>query len=248
MTTPGAAWQRERLVAGFIDERRELIPLLDVQEDLIRRIVTRGGRAVTRFCDLGAGDGAFSELLMEVFPGSTGVLVDFSEPMLAAAESRLGPMRGRWRIVRADLSEREWLDGLQQGERFDAVVSRLCIHHLPDERKRALYEEAFELIEPGGLFLNWEHVAAGGLAEGMFEEIFIERLLEAERGRESPRLPEVVVREYHDAADEDILLDAETQCNWLREIGFEQVDVYFKLPELAIFGGVRSERAVEGGH
>ena len=49
------------------------------------------------------------------------------------------------------------------------------------------------------------------------------------------------MRSYDDAADDDILRDPETQCDWLREIGFEQVDVYFKLPELAIFGGARKE-------
>ena len=239
MTTPGAAWQRERMVAGFIEDRRRLIPLLDVQEELIRRLVTRDGRAIGSFCDLGAGDGAFAELLMDLFPDSSGVLVDFSEPMLAAAKSRLAPKRGRWRIVKGDLSERAWLDGLAAGERFDAIVSRLCIHHLPDERKRALYLEAFELLEPGGLFLNWEHVWTGGLAEGMFEEYFIERLLEAELERENPRPPEVVVGEFNDAADDDILAPPELQCDWLREIGFEQVDVYFKLPELAIFAGIK---------
>jgi len=246
MTTPGAAWKDERVVDFYV-ERRKLIPLWDVQEELIRRLVTRDGRAVRRFCDLGAGDGAFSDLLMDLFPESNGVLVDFSEPMLAAAERRLALKRGRWRIVRADLSEREWLNGLREGERFDAVVSRLCIHHLPDERKLALYGEAFELLEPGGLFLNWEHVSDGGLAEGLFEEFFVERLLEAERERENPRSPDIVVREYHDAQEEDILLDAETQCDWLREIGFDQVDVYFKLPGLAIFGGVRArEQSKEG--
>ena len=31
---PGAAWQREDVTAGFIDDRRQLIPLFDVQEDL----------------------------------------------------------------------------------------------------------------------------------------------------------------------------------------------------------------------
>jgi hypothetical protein len=29
------------------------------------------------------------------------------------------------------------------------------------ERKRELYGQAHGLLEPGGLFLNWEHVAAG---------------------------------------------------------------------------------------
>ena len=57
-----------------------------------------------------------------------------------------------------------WVRALPEG-RYDAVVSALCIHHLPDERKRGLYAQAHELLEPGGMFLNWEHVAAGGLGK-----------------------------------------------------------------------------------
>jgi tRNA (cmo5U34)-methyltransferase len=239
--SPGAAWQKEHVVSGFIDDRRKLIPLFDVQEELVRRLVKRGDRAIRRICDLGAGDGGFAELLMDLYPESTCVLVDFSEPMLAAARERLAVKRDRWEIVEANLADASWRDSLEPGARFDAVVSRLCIHHLPDERKRALYEEAHDLLEPGGLFLNWEHVSSGGLAEGLFEEFFVERLLAAEREREDPRSPEEVIRSYDDAADEDILCDAETQCDWLRQIGFEQVDVYFKLPGLAIFGGSKPE-------
>ena len=239
MSAPGAAWQQEHVVAGFIDDRRKLIPLFDVQEALVRRLITRGDRQIRRFCDVGSGDGGFSELVMDAFPESTGVLVDFSEPMLAAAEKRLASRTGRWAIVRADLSTPAWRDGLPAGDRYDAIVSRLAIHHLPDERKRQLYEEAFDLLVPGGLFLNWEHVETAGLAEGLFDEFFRERLLEAEGDREDPRSTEEVLRSYDDAADEDILCDPETQCGWLREIGFEQVDTYFKLPGLAIFGGAK---------
>ena len=238
---PGAVWQQEDVVSGFIDDRRKLIPLFDVQEDLVRRLMTRGGRRVHRFCDLGAGDGGFAELVMDTFPGSTGVLVDFSEPMLAAAQQRLAGKEDRWQIVRGDLSTPAWRDGLPSGDRYDAVVSRLAIHHLPDERKRELYREAFELLAPGGLFINWEHIETGGLAEGLFDEYFRERMIEAEREHEHPRSDEEVVRSYDDATDEDILLDPETQCDWLREIGFEQVDTYFKLPGLAVFGGAKGD-------
>jgi hypothetical protein len=31
----------------------------------------------------------------------------------------------------------------------------------------------------------------------------------------------------------------ETQCDWLRQNGFERVDCYQKLFELAVFGGVK---------
>jgi tRNA (cmo5U34)-methyltransferase len=235
---PGTVWQKADVVAGFIEDRRKLIPLFDVQEGLARRLIARGGREIMRFLDLGAGDGGFAELVMDEHPESTCVLVDFSEPMIAAADERLAGRRDRWEYVRADLSTAEWLEKLPDGSRYDAVVSRLTIHHLPDERKRALYRESFDLLEPGGLFLNWEHVATGGLAAGLFDEYFRERMLEAELERPDPRPPEDVLRAYDDALDDDILCDPETQCDWLREIGFERVDTYFKLPELAIFGGV----------
>ena len=240
MSTPGAAWQQEHVAVAYIDERRTLLPLFDVQEELTRRLLTRGARRIERFLDLGAGDGGFAELVMGSFPESTGVLVDFSEPMLAGVEQRLAGREDRWQIVRGDLSDPAWRDGLPDGERYDAVISRFAIHHLPDTRKRDLYAEAFELLTPGGVFLNWEHVEAGGLADGMFEELWRERLLEAACERGDTRTPDEVLASYDDAADDDILRDPEIQCDWLRQIGFEQVDTYFKLPGLAIFGGVKA--------
>ncbi len=67
----------------------------------------------------------------------------------------------------------------------------------------------------------------------------IDNLIAAEHARPDPRPDEEVVRDYLDAADEDILADPHVQCEWLREAGFEDVDVFFQVPEMAIFGGVR---------
>jgi SAM-dependent methyltransferase len=236
VSTPGAAWQHDHVVEAYIDERRTLLPLFDVQVELVRRLLTRGERKVERFLDLGAGDGGFAELITDLFPGSTGVLVDFSGPMLAAAETRRMP---GWQIVRGDLSDPAWRDGLPRGDGYDAVVSRFAIHHLPDARKRELYAEAYDLLEPGGVFLNWEHVETGGLAAGLFDEYWRERLLEAAREKGDTRPPEEVHAAYDDGADDDILCRTEPQCAWLRDIGFQDVDIYFTLPGLAIFGGVR---------
>ena len=36
---------------------------------------------------------------------------------------------------------------------------------------------------------------------------------------------------------ENIVTLVEEQCAWLREIGYQDVDCYFKLLELAVFGG-----------
>jgi hypothetical protein len=64
-------------------------------------------------------------------------------------------------------------------------------------------------------------------------------MVEAEQESEHPRSEDELRSLYMDSHEEDILLDPETQCEWLRAIGFEHVEVYFKAIELAIFAGVK---------
>lgn len=87
---PRTAWQRPELVATFLAEREQLLPQLDVQEDLVERLSRRSGRPLRRFLDVGAGDGAMTRLMRRVEPEAQSVLVHYSEPMLARARDRPG--------------------------------------------------------------------------------------------------------------------------------------------------------------
>ncbi len=40
------------------------------------------------------------------------------------------------------------------------MISSLCVHHLPDERKQRLFREIFERLVPGGWYLNLDPVTA----------------------------------------------------------------------------------------
>jgi SAM-dependent methyltransferase len=167
------------------------------------------------------------------------VFLDFSEPMLAVARARLRGSATE-RFVLQDYSRTGWTLPLAGFRPFDVVVSGFSIHHQPDEKKRVLYCDVFDLLRPGGLFLNLEHVASNSAwGSARHDDHFLDALWEFHQrsGRGTSR--EQLAREYLHRADKaaNILASVEDQCRWLREIGFADVDTWFKVFELALFGG-----------
>jgi tRNA (cmo5U34)-methyltransferase len=167
-----------------------------------------------RVLDLGTGDGYTLGLVRSVHPDAEGVGVDFSAEMLGLARERFVGDAGV-EIVEHDLDA-----PLPPLGTFDLVVSSFAIHHCVDERKRALYGEVFELLEPGGRFLNLEHVDSATPA------LHVDFLA-------------AIGKTPAEDDPSNKLVAMETQLTWLREIGFEQVDCYWKWRELALLAGVK---------
>ncbi len=110
--------------------------------------------------DLGCGDGILAAVIVGNDPSSTAILADHSPPMLEAAREKLQGLHGSAHFCPVDYSNAEWIRSIAQHSPFDLVVSGFSIHHQPDERKRQIYSEIFDLLEPGGMFVNMEHVAS----------------------------------------------------------------------------------------
>jgi tRNA (cmo5U34)-methyltransferase len=175
-----------------------------------------------RMLDLGTGDGRLLALVKSALAAREhagggnvkvgAVALDFSPAMLEAAGKRFAG-DSSVTIVTHNLDH-----PLPALDKFDAVISSFAIHHLVHERKRALYTEILGLLNPGGVFCNLEHVASP-----------------------TPRLhEEFLLRIGYTPETEDPsnkLLDMETQLQWLREIGFVDVDCAWKWRELALLVG-----------
>jgi len=206
-------WSDPAHVAHYRERAREDDRAVTGDEALLEQLPA-GAR---RILDLGTGDGRLLALLLDGLPDRSATGLDSSELMLDAARERFAA-DSRVELLAHDLNE-----PLPELGCFDAVVSSLAIHHLEDARKRSLYAEAFELLEPGGLFANFEHVASP--SRRLHLEFF------------------EAIGEPLDCEDpSDRLLDVETQLRWLREIGFEDVDCHWKWRELALIAAVRPDR------
>lgn len=201
-------WQSAEHASAYL-ERADQVPHRAAGEAALLDEIPR---AVRRVLDLGSGDGRLLESVLRARPDATGVALDFSPLMLDRLRTRFGPM------ARAEIVHHNLEFPLPPLGTFDAVVSSFAIHHLVHERKRQLYEEIWDLLEPGGVFCNLEHVAS---ASPYAHERFLQAM-------------------GITAAEEDPsnkLLDVHTQLEWLREIGFADVDCYWKWRELALLVG-----------
>lgn len=232
-------WQTERLSKTYLEGVRAAIPLAETQLELIIKLVRAWCPAPRGVIDLGCGDGILGRSILQGFPSSRVWFVDFSDTMLAAAAKEVGT-NDRATVIKADFSAPAWSKPFAARQDIDLVVSGFAIHHQPDRRKEELFAEIYRLLAPGGLFLNLEHVAsATGEIQSVFDDFFIDHLYAHHRQSQPHKLRAEIAETYYGRPDkvENMLALVETQCTWLRRIGYKDVDCFFKILELALFGG-----------
>jgi ubiquinone/menaquinone biosynthesis C-methylase UbiE len=203
-------WAQSEHVSRYLERAGDFPHRKEGERVLLEHI----GADVQRVLDLGTGDGRLLAALGQERAPFEGVGLDFSPVMLEAARKRLAE------ADHVELVEHDLGSPLPDLGRFDAVVSSFAIHHLEHERKRSLYAEVFALLTRGGVFANLEHVASP--TERLHRAFF--DAIDEPIGNEDPS---------------DRCLDVETQLSWLRAIGFDDVDCYWKWLEMALLIGVK---------
>jgi SAM-dependent methyltransferase len=232
-------WKLPAIVNRFLSYRAA-IPMAQEQIGVMMSILKTSDRPMENFMDLGCGDGILGATILGEYPSAHGVFVDFSEPMLEQAREQLKEYTDQLDFENLDYGNSGWVSRIQSEAPFDAIVSGYSIHHQPDVRKRQVYEEIFSLLKPTGWFINIEHVSsAAQLNIDLFENHYVTARYAIEQRDGSPRTFEQIAEEYKSRPDKaaNILAPTELQCDWLREIGYEEVDCYFRIYELAVFGG-----------
>jgi tRNA (cmo5U34)-methyltransferase len=172
---------------------------------------------VERVLDLGTGDGNVLALVLAERPGAGGVGLDFQDEMLDRARERFDGIDAV-EIRRHDLDDSLPADLGQ----FDLVVSSFAIHHLVPDRQRALYGEIIEVLRPGGVFANVEHVASSTPARHLE---FLDAVGYGPEGDDPSNK----------------LVPVASHLAWLEDFGYADAECLWKWRELAVVTGRKPE-------
>jgi tRNA (cmo5U34)-methyltransferase len=221
---------RKASAAGAAAHDRALRKLLSCFDDFHRAALdllpfAAGDRF--ELLDLGAGAGLVSSMIAARFPKAQLTLFDLTPEMMALARQRLKPLGRRVRFVTADFA------AAAPAKSYDAVVSALALHHLPDSGKRHLFADIFKYLTPGGVFINADQVAGETAA-------IDRRAREAWTGR--ARELKASERELNAALERmqrDLPATVGQQLAWMREAGFVEVACSYRNLIYAVISGTK---------
>lgn len=208
-----------------------------------------------RVLDIGGGWGPVTSAVLETFPHAQVVLHDFSEPMFAEARRRLAEYGDAVSFHRGDLMAPTWVEGLEGP--FQAVVSHIAIHNVrfPD-RIRAIYQEIFPLVAPGGCLINLDHPGSGelvGRASRHAQRLDRRHQLYEETGRWASLSDLPASSRYgrnpqaHGQANREDLerlrnhepATVANQLRWLHEAGFDEAECFWRDGRDVLIGAFR---------
>jgi tRNA (cmo5U34)-methyltransferase len=234
--TNAAIWQSSDIVEHWAAEAAARERNHAAQWRFMADLLPFGEQDAFTFLDLGAGTGNLSRAILARHTRSRAILADFSDQMMSAGEREMQPFTGRYRYIGFDMSTGDWPTAIPAS--IDAVVTSLCVHHLPDERKEGLFSEIFEHLVPGGWSLNYDPVRPEDpVVAAMWERVGDYYDPETARRRLHPT-PEERARHQNHVR---YIIPLSQQLAYLLAAGFQGIDVYWKQLEWVIYGGRRPD-------
>ncbi|MFA6614290.1 MAG: class I SAM-dependent methyltransferase [Endomicrobiia bacterium] len=178
--------------------------------------------------DLGCGTGNLSKRILDKYTNANIVCVDISQNMINIARQKLADYKNVEFVV-GDIEEIEFKD------KYDLVVSSLVLHHLvTDDRKKNFYKRIFNMLNENGIFVNADVVIG---TSKFLQDINISSWIKYMQKSCSDE--EIFSKWLKAYEQEDRPSKLIHQIEWLKEIGFHNVDIIWKYYNFAVFTGIK---------
>ena len=207
---------------------RRLIPYYEQMVDALVLALPFNQSQLIRVIDLGCGTGTIARRIKDVYPQAQITCVDIAEKMLHIAQTKPGDAGGmRYQLKNFEKYE---FDSV-----YDVAVSSLALHHLVNEDdKIKFYKKIFTCLSPGGVFYNADVILA---SNSHLQERYMEKWREYMRLQVS--VEEIEQKWIPQHYDEDRPSKLMNQLDWLRDMGFVEVDIVWKYYNFAVYGGCK---------
>jgi tRNA (cmo5U34)-methyltransferase len=191
-----------------------------------------------RILDLGCGDGILTQIINDRFPGNNFTVLDGSQTMINKAKERLKSIN----VTFLEMSFDEYIAEPINDGRFDFAFSSMAIHHLPVLQKTRLYEKIYHELSFEGLFLNIDVVLPESAKSEQWQfNLWRDWILEGkstQNDEDNFERHSNLPNEYKNKSENkpSRLFD---QLSALRNVGFIDVDCYYKYGIFSLFGGCK---------
>lgn len=225
----------DKVKAHFEEEAKEfdelILKLIPYYEDMIKALISSihfDHADSIRVLDLGCGTGTITKTLKEKFKYANVTCLDLAENMIEMAKLKLDKYNDINYIIGDFYS-------LNFSEKYDVIVSSLALHHLvTDDDKIEFYKKIYDALNEGGIFCNADVVLG---SNKYLQELYTTKWKEFMN--QSISMKEIEEKWIPAAEEEDHPAKLMDQLDWLRDLGFRNVDVIWKYYGGAVYGGYR---------
>ncbi|HEY3304454.1 MAG TPA: class I SAM-dependent methyltransferase [Candidatus Binatia bacterium] len=232
---PEKAWEDRGFINRWDEQSDRERGIREMQMKAAVFMIPHPKEQPIRILDVGAGYGALAADILEDRPNASAVCLDGSKEMIKLGRERNGRFAGRIEFVHGVLDAPDWF-GVLSGS-FNAVVSARALHHLTRERRQKLFREVYDLLRPGGCFINADSFKASSEEMRARYRKTRQRWIdgsangegEASKAPSRERLPHGA--HYNGLMEEELFA--------LRAAGFRDVDCFWKFTNYGTYGGFK---------
>jgi tRNA (cmo5U34)-methyltransferase len=205
---------------------RTVIPFYDQALETLIGVLRRSRHRPKSILDLGIGTGNLAHLLLTGFPDAHLTGIDIVKDFLDMAAQRLSVYHDRISLRLLDVTDFGFEDT------YDLIVTSFMVHHLTNNAKKVLYSQILSSLAPSGCFINADFVHSGSTYYGeVFDELRVAFM------RQQGVSEDAIQKQYTEHRKLEMPVPMETQLDWLRQLGFSDVECFWKYLNLAVFGG-----------
>ena len=186
-----------------------------------------------RVLELGCGTGNLTQKLLDQFPKSTAEGYDVSGEMLARARAKLTDTGRRIQLHQGDISQ------LTLTGPFDAVISAIAVHHVPQPDKPSLFQRLYDVLRPGGVLVLGDAFQAATPELGQRYRQLSKMSLERQGVVETPVY--TAYRNRNSQPSGGSSTHVQDYLQWMDQAGFHNVDCVWKYLSRAVVYGERPQ-------